>query len=252
MHEFFPKIAPAVNPLPKHLALIPDGNCRWAKAHGVSTVEGYQAGFRALEAVAVHADALGISFMTVYLASTENLTRRSARWKREFFCFAGQALQNSLGNEFLQRVRLRCIGDLSLLPTSLQTELQRLVEQTKENPGMLLNLAVGYSGRDEIVEAVDALVQARLKAPQSAESRQHVTEQELEKYLELCRVPAPDLLIRTSGEMRLSGFLLWHLAYTELAFASELWPDFSVEHFDSILREYQGRQRNFGAESSKE
>lgn len=237
--------------LPRHIAIIPDGNSRWAKAHGQPARVGYQAGFQALEEVISRTQELGVGYMTVYLVSAENLARRSPGWRTDFYSFASKALYSSLEDEILMKVRVRLVGDLSLIPSSLRQDLESLVLRTRDNTGLLLSLAIGYTGREEILRAVEGLLQdRRLQAQAKGEAvlTAPVTEEEFERYLAFPSIPSPDLLIRTSGEVRLSGFLLWHLAYTEMTFVDELWPDFTVDRFDEVLTNYQHRQRNFGAE----
>lgn len=239
-------------PLPRHVAIIPDGNCRWARSKGRIVTGGYQAGYRALEAVITRAQDLGIGYATVYIASAENLAKRSDEWRMDFYAFAGRVLHNSLSNVILEKVKVRLVGDLSTLPNTLQRDLEDLVQRTQNNTGLVLSLAIGYSGRKEILNAVGGLIRTRKAQSQTqGESALDapVSEEEFEKYLGFAGIPSPDLLIRTSGEIRLSGFLLWHLAYTEMAFIDELWPDFTVERFEEILADFQQRKRSFGAES---
>lgn len=235
------------NPFPNHVAIIPDGNCRWATARGQSPVGGYKAGVQTLKAIVARAQDIGIPFITTYAVSAENLRRRSSRWCSEFFTFISKTLRHSWEDPLLRDVRLRLIGDLSLFPLTLRKELNNFVENTKTNTGLTLTLALGYTGQEEILDAVNALLQERFRAGSSTP----VTASEFETYLDFEGIPSPDLLIRTSGEMRLSGFLLWHLAYSELAFVPELWPDLTVERFDAILEDYQKRHRNFGAERTE-
>lgn len=244
----FPLLLFNMNPLPSHVAIIPDGNNRWAQKRGLFPVEGYRAGLQALERIASCAQSLGVRYLTAYLMSLENFKRRSAEWLETFFGFASGAIRDAFQNGLAEKFRIQVIGDLTCLPRSLRMEIEELVHKTKDNAGMTLILAVAYTGRDEILRATNHLIAERLRRyKEGGATLLPVTEEEFGKALD-SDVPEPDLLIRSAGEQRLSGFLLWQLAYTEFAFAEELWPDFTVEHFEEILSDYQTRTRNFGCE----
>lgn len=238
-----------MNPLPTHVAIIPDGNNRWAQKHGLFPVEGYRAGLQALERIADCADALGIPYLTAYLISLENIHHRGGEWLETFFSFASNAVREALQNGMAQKFRIQVIGNLTLLPRGLRLEIDNLVQASQgKKKGLTLTVAVAYTGRDEIVRAANVLIRERLEDyKKGGSSLLPVTEDDFGAALDL-RAPAPDLLIRSAGEQRLSGFLLWHLAYSEFAFADELWPDFTPERFQSILKDYQTRVRNFGHE----
>jgi undecaprenyl diphosphate synthase len=239
--------------IPCHVAFVPDGNTRWARVHNLSLVKGYEAGVQAVDKITAYANQIGIGYLTFYLLSLENVRRRSDPWLLNFFEFAKTAIR-----DFSKRVRqykIVVIGNTSYLPDFLQNELNELVDQTKDNSGIVLILAVAYSGQDEILRAINALLRARLSADSalpttSALNASPITISEFSQYLDMKNIPPPDLLIRSANEFRLSGFLLWHLDYTELAFAPEFWPDFSINRFREILQDYQQRPRYFGRERS--
>ncbi|MDR1907926.1 MAG: di-trans,poly-cis-decaprenylcistransferase [Holosporales bacterium] len=232
------------NSIPQHVAIIPDGNSRWAKAHRLFPMDGYKAGLRALEQIVSYANNIGIKYLTVYLMSHENANKRSAKWLQSFFEFALSAIQEYLQRADINKYKIQTIGDLSRLPDFLRKEFEKLTERTKDNEGLVLIVAVAYTGQSEILRAVNSVLQAR----QITGDDRPVTAKEFAQYLDLYGIPPPDLLIRSANELRLSGFLLWHLEYTEFAFSPELWPDFSVERFCDILIDYQCRPRNFGKE----
>lgn len=241
-----------MNPLPTHVAIIPDGNNRWARKHGLFPVEGYRAGFQALERTADCAKALGIPYLTAYLASLENVKQRGGEWLETFFNFASSTVREARENGVAEKFRIQVIGNLEMLPRSLRLEMSDLVEASQKNESLTLTVAVAYTGRDEILRAVNKVVTRRIQAYQNGgTSVLPVTEAEFARALDL-QIPEPDLLIRSSGEQRLSGFLLWHLAYTEFAFTNELWPDFTPQRFQEILDDYQKRVRNFGHERASE
>ncbi|MDR1207899.1 MAG: undecaprenyl diphosphate synthase family protein [Holosporales bacterium] len=262
-----------VEPIPiQHVAFIPDGNTRWARARGLPSLDGYKAGIRVVEEMATYATEIGIKYLTFYLLSLENVRQRSGLWLDSFFAFALAAIGNFSERIKAHGCKIRIIGNTSYLPDALQRALAQLVDETKDNPGIVLVFAVAYSGRDEILRATNTLFRKRVTelfcasnstqqitqatATTSQESFtersnsefQHITLDEFHEHLDLNGIPAPDLLIRSANELRLSGFLLWHLDYTEFAFPSEFWPDFSVDSFVQILDDYRRRPRNFGKE----
>ncbi|MDR0632640.1 MAG: di-trans,poly-cis-decaprenylcistransferase [Holosporales bacterium] len=228
----------------KHVAIIPDGNHRWAAKHNVSTVKAYAEGVNIAERVITRAQELGIPYITMYMMSLENVQKRSSTWRKTFFAFLERTLERYCNNNQLKDVRILAIGDLSNLPDNLRVKICEVVESTAGNMGITLVVAIAYTGRDEIVRAINKCINAQGRAAGG------VTADMLEKHLDTAGIPPPDLLIRTSGEMRLSGFLLWQLAYTEFLFVNELWPDFSVERLDEAVAEFHKRTRNFGSERS--
>jgi undecaprenyl diphosphate synthase len=227
----------------KHVAIIPDGNNRWARNHG-KLIGVYAEGVEALEKIVMRANELKIDYVTAYLMSLENFQRRGASWLKAFFCFMDETIKSYIENKDFENVKIKAIGNLQILPGSLINGIRKIEEITKNNTGVTLLLAVAYSGRDEIIRAVNRF----LCSSENREGCAEVTEKIFEKYLDTAGIPEPDLLIRTSGEFRLSGFLPWQLTYTEFFFAQELWPDFSVERFDEAVSEFYKRKRNFGME----
>ena len=228
--------------LPKHIAIIMDGNRRWAKKRGLDAKTGHKQGADTLENIVKFANKLGISYLTVYAFSTEN-------WKRteEEVGALMLLLQNYL-EDFLQRVdtenvKIRVLGDITKLPKGLQKSIQKCVAKTKENTGLVLNIAFNYGGRDEIVKAVQQIAK---KVQEGKLKPEEIHENTVEKELYTAGQPDPDLLIRTSGEMRTSNFLPWQLVYSEFLFMDKYWPDFTGEDLLEAIAIYQKRNRKFG------
>jgi undecaprenyl diphosphate synthase len=239
------KVVPDTACVPRHVAVIMDGNGRWAKQRGRPRIFGHRAGADSLRAVLRACRDHGVEFLTVYAFSTEN-------WVRPPDEVSGLM---SLLKTFLKKdehelhenqVRLRTTGRIEDLPKGVRKELERVMEATKRYEKGHLILALSYGGRTEIVSAVRAIaakVQAGELAPEA------IDEDTISRNLYLPDVPDPDLMIRTSGELRLSNFLLWQLSYAEFYFTDTLWPDFREESFAEALVEYSRRQRRFGAPS---
>jgi undecaprenyl diphosphate synthase len=228
--------------LPQHVAVIMDGNGRWAKKRGLPRIVGHRQGARTLKALLRCCKDWGIQTLTAYAFSTEN-------WRRpvEEVDFLMNLFERLLRKEMadLQRegVRVSFIGDLSVLPLSLCQEMELAMEQTQDNRAIQFNVAVNYGSRAEMLHAVREIFQKL----QSEEMKiADLDENAIARHLYTSGTPDPDLLIRTSGEMRLSNYLLWQLAYTELYFTDTLWPDFDTEAFHNALLTYQKRDRRFG------
>ncbi|MFZ9700844.1 MAG: isoprenyl transferase [Flavobacteriales bacterium] len=228
--------------LPQHVAIIMDGNGRWAKQKGKLRTFGHKIGVKAVRETVEGAAEIGLKVLTLYAFSTENWNRP----QREI-----NALMNLLVDTIHQetprlienRIQLRAMGDLSQLPSNCQRQLQKSIDDTADQSGMILNLALSYSARWEILRAVKALaaqVQAGTIRPED------IDEAQFSKHLCTAEFPDPELLIRTSGEQRISNYLLWQIAYSELYFTSCLWPDFTREHLFEALVAYQQRERRFG------
>jgi undecaprenyl diphosphate synthase len=218
------------------LAIILDGNGRWAKAKGLPRVAGHKVGVDTVREMVKACSELKIPILTLYTFSTENWSRP----KDEVTDLMGLlALALRREAEMLDKndVRLSAIGHLEGLPQSVRTELERAIERLKDNTGLHLNLALNYGARQEIVDAVNRLI---------AEGRKSISAEELSGALYTAGLPDPDLVIRTSGEMRVSNFLLWQIAYSELYVSPVFWPDFSREHLHAALADYQRRERRFG------
>ena len=228
--------------IPRHVAIIMDGNGRWAKARGVPRLIGHRAGRDAVREAVRGCDALGVEILTLYTFSTENWNRPV----REIQALM-TILRNSLKRERRElrdrNVRLNVIGRMGDLPKLVQESLRESQEYLSASTGLLLNLALSYSGRADIVDGVRRLLSDSRRQGLRAED---VDDAVFESYLSTAGLPDPDLLIRTSGEMRLSNFMLWQLAYTELWITPTLWPDFRRHHLYEAVADYQGRERRFG------
>jgi undecaprenyl diphosphate synthase len=219
-----------------------DGNGRWAKKQGAKRIFGHQHAIKSVREVTEGCAELGIKFLTLYAFSTENWSRP----KHEINSLM-QLLVTSIRNEtstlIENNIKLQSIGDIASLPSSCQSELQEAMDITSKNTGLTLVLALSYSGRWEILEAVKKV----LKDVKNGDlSENQIDSSNFSKYLSTTGIPDPELLIRTSGEMRISNFLLWQIAYTELYITDVLWPDFRKEHLYEALIAYQQRERRFG------
>lgn len=243
-----PPAASAVGvPGPRHVGLIMDGNGRWAARRGLSRLAGHRAGMAALERIVRGAPDLGIEVLTVYAFSTEN-------WRRPALEVSGLW---RLLVEYLRRetrvlrsegVKLTWIGDVAALPRIAQTELKRAAQVTAAGERLTLNLALNYGGRSEIVRACRKLAE---QAAAGQLSPADITEAVFEQALDSGRLPPPDLIVRTSGESRLSNFLLWGAAYSELVVSPSLWPDFDMPALSAVVEEYRSRERRFGGLSGR-
>jgi undecaprenyl diphosphate synthase len=219
-----------------------DGNGRWATRRGLSRIEGHKRGKAAVRAIVEAASELGLEYLTLYAFSTENW-QRPANEVRALMSLLQRYLRTELHNLIKNGIRLRAIGDLNRLPVAVRRELENVIRVTQENTGLTVVLAVSYGGREEIVAAARALASTVLEGRLAL---QEINERTLSQRLWSAGIPDPDLLIRTSGEFRLSNFLLWQLAYTEIYVTETLWPDFNREEFYRALADYQGRERRFG------
>ncbi len=224
--------------LPNHIAIIIDGNRRWAKQHGLPSFEGHRAAVKNLRSVLKYLSEQQIKYVTLYLFSTENWKRSAAEVKGLF-----QLLEEMLDKEITELnkrgVRLRHLGRLNELPHHLQVAITRAVELTRNNTDTTLSLAVNYGGRTEILDTVRRLITDGI-------SPQNVDEELFSSYLYTAGLPDVDLLIRTGGELRTSNFLTWQTVYTEFYFSNVLWPDFDKKEVDKALLSYSQRQRRFG------
>jgi undecaprenyl diphosphate synthase len=229
--------------LPGHIAIIMDGNGRWAKQRNIPRIMGHRAGVNSVRTAVETCAQLGLEALTLYAFSVENWKRPRAEveslWRLLRFY-----LRRELENLMRNNVRLTAIGRLDALPAPARKELDAVIAKTSCNRGLRLNLAINYGGRTELVDAVNALLRnARLEGKLD---RLEVTERSLDDHLYTAGLKDPDLLIRTSGEMRVSNFLLWQIAYSELYVTETLWPDFSRTDLLEALYEYQHRERRFG------
>lgn len=234
------------NKLPKHLAIIMDGNGRWAKLHGMPRLFGHREGVKSVREITEASAELGIKYLTLYAFSTENWNRPEMEVKG-LMSLLVDTLKAELSTLEKNKIRLRVIGDLSKLPEGTRLALLTGIEKTKENSRMDLIMALNYSSRWEILNAVNKIIDqskgGNLQLP--------INEETFSSCLSTANIPDPELLIRTSGEHRISNFLLWQLAYTELHFSPVFWPDFKKQHLHEAILDYQKRQRRFGKTSEQ-
>lgn len=228
--------------LPQHIAVIMDGNGRWAKSRGLLRTQGHKMGVEALKKIVEECSNLGIGYLTAYAFSTEN-------WKRDvkevsaIMRLIEIYLKSELKQMLANQVRLKTIGDLSALPPNIQKVLYDSMDKTKDNKGLTLTIALNYGGRDDIKRCVQNLCQ---KVLDNDLLPQDVTENLISKTLDTGFMPDPDLVIRPSGEQRLSNFLLWESAYSEFWYSQINWPDFKPENLREAISSYQQRDRRYG------
>jgi undecaprenyl diphosphate synthase len=236
-----------VSNLPRHIAVIMDGNGRWAKKKGAMRIFGHRNAVQAVRDVTEGCGELGVKYLTLYAFSTENWSR-----PKEEVDMLMELLVNTLKQEINKlmenQVKLITIGETSHLPGDCQANLAEAVEMTRYNTGLTLIIALSYSGRWELVQAAKAIAQDARAGRLNPDA---VDERMIEQYLQTAGIPDPELLIRTSGEMRVSNFLLWQIAYTELYITPTLWPDFRKEHLYEAIWSYQQRERRFGKTSEQ-
>lgn len=230
-----------MNRIPTHIAITMDGNGRWATERGKDRSYGHQAGVDTVRRITSECTRLGVKYLTLYTFSTENWKRPEA----EVSALMGLVLAN-LEDEIFQKnnVRFRVIGDMNRLPKEVQQKLRETEEHTKNNTAMTMVVALSYSSRWEITQAVKNIIEE--KKEQADFSTGNITEELLSKHMQTSFMPDPDLLIRTGGELRISNYLLWQIAYSELYFCDTYWPDFMEEDLHKAIADYQSRQRRFG------
>ncbi|MBR6285923.1 MAG: isoprenyl transferase [Bacteroidaceae bacterium] len=234
-----------MNRIPQHIAIIMDGNGRWAKARGHERSFGHQAGVESVNHITEAATNLGVKYLTLYTFSTENWNRP----EKEVTTLMSIILTAIEEELFMKNnVRLRVIGDMSRLPQDVQDRLNECMEHTSKNDAMTLVLALNYSSRWEITDAVQRIATDVKNGKLESDA---VNEQTISSYLNSSFMPDPDLLIRTGGEIRLSNYLLWQSAYTELYFCDTFWPDFDKEELYKAIYDYQQRERRFGKTSEQ-
>lgn len=233
--------------LPRHIAIIMDGNGRWAKRRNQPRVFGHRQGAKSVRKVVEATARLGINNLTLYAFSTENWNRPKHEIKTLMKLFVN-ALKNELGLMMKNNIRLNAIGHTDMMPTNVQQELQEVLDETKENTGLVLTLALSYGARQEILRAVQEISH---KVKNNIISVENVDDNIINKHLYTQNLPDVDLLIRTSGEVRISNFLLWQIAYAELYFTDELWPDFNETSLHKAIADYQKRERRFGKTSEQ-
>lgn len=233
--------------IPRHIAVIMDGNGRWAKKRGLPRVAGHKKGILTVREIVEACAFVGVEYLTLYTFSTENWNR-----PQEEVSYLMRLVVKSLKDEtdelHKNGIRLTTIGDISHLPQVVQNELNEAFEKTKDNKRMVLNLALSYSGRSEIVSAVKQIVAASKTKGFEISS---INEETISNFLFTRDMPDPDLMIRSGGEFRISNFLLWQLAYAELFVIDVLWPDFKCKHLIESIKDFQRRERRFGLVSEQ-
>jgi undecaprenyl diphosphate synthase len=233
--------------IPRHIAIIMDGNGRWAKKRGMPRIAGHTEGVESVRDIVEVCGQLGVQFLTLYAFSTEN-------WKRPqeevslLMRLLLKALRDETDRLHTNNVRLKAIGDIAALPREVQDELSDGIEKTQHNTGLTLALALSYSGRWEITEAVKRIAK---DVSEHRVAAADITDGLIGSYLVTAGIPDPDLLVRTSGEFRISNFLLWQLAYTEIFITPKYWPAFRRDELYAAIRDYQGRERRFGMVSEQ-
>ena len=235
------------NNIPKHVAIIMDGNGRWAKQKGEMRIFGHTNGVESVRESLTAAAEIGVKYLTLYAFSTENWNRP----KEEVAALMDllvKAIYDEVEELNEKGVRLETIGNTSILPVSCREALTKAKERTKNNDKITLILALSYSSRWEIAQAVKTMAEESISGRLDVET---INEDLISSYLSTSNFPDPELLIRTSGENRVSNFLMWQLAYTELYFTETLWPDFKKEHFFKAIKDYQDRERRFGKTSEQ-
>ena len=228
--------------IPKHIAIIMDGNGRWAKKRKLPRSMGHKAGVEAIRRVIKESHILGIKYLTLYAFSTENW-RRPKEEVSALMKLLVEYLRSELAELNKNGVIIRVAGDISKLPSDAQKEILEAIEITKDNTGIILNIAFNYGGRDEILRAVKLISKEVSKGNINVDE---INEKVFEKYLYTSDIPDPDLIIRPSGEQRISNFLLWQCAYSEFWYSNVCWPDFKEKHLHEAIYDYQHRDRRYG------
>lgn len=226
----------------KHIAIIMDGNRRWAKSHNLDTKLGHKKGAEVLETISRYCNKIGLEYLTVYAFSTEN-------WKRTkeevvaIMLILQMYLDRFLKTADLDNIKLRILGDIDGVPEELRKKMIQMEERTKDNTGLNLNIAFNYGGRAEIVRATQRIAQDVLDGKMEIKD---INEETISNNLYTCGQSDPDLVIRTSGELRMSNFLPWQITYSEFLFLDKYWPDFTSEDIDNAINEYNNRHRRIG------
>ena len=240
--------------IPKHIAIIMDGNGRWAKSKNRPRLFGHNAGMQAMKQIVITASNLGIKYLTVYAFSTENW-KRSTEEVSGIFKLIIKYVDSELKDLIKNNVRINILGDYNMLPGDSVRAIDELLDKTRDNDGLIFNIALNYGGRDEIVKAINEIIIDR-KALADEGVSVDVTEDEVSNHLYTGvlhkNIPDPDLIIRTSGEERLSNFLIWQAAYSEMMFTDTLWPDYSPEEFTAMIEKFSHRKRRFGGREKED
>jgi undecaprenyl diphosphate synthase len=225
--------------IPKHIAIIMDGNRRWARQRGLPEIKGHEEGVEALEAVVEAGAKIGVETITVYALSTENLKERAKREVVGLFDLMKRGYHTKLKRMMQKGVRVKILGELTGLPKMIQNIIDQLKKTYIKNESIKLNIALNYGGKREVIQAVKELLKEGIDL-------EKLSETDLDKYLYTKGEPDPELVIRTGGRIRLSNFLLWQTAYSELYFTKTLWPDFNEKELKKAIKWYQSQKRNFG------
>ncbi len=233
--------------LPRHLAVIMDGNGRWAKQRMLRRIVGHQKGVETVRLIVEECSRLGIAYLTLFAFSAENWLRPKTEVKA-LMALLKKYIRSEIARMMQNNIRFNVIGDRGELPADINREIDEAIARTSGNSGMLLTLALSYGARQEIVHAARQIAIDAASGKITADS---IDEELFSDYLYTDRIPEPDFLIRTSGEMRISNFLLWQLAYTELYFTDVNWPDFDRNELAKAFRDYQARERRFGKTSDQ-
>ena len=228
--------------LPQHIAIIMDGNRRWAKQRGLTTKDGHKAGSKNLETIAVFCNEIGIKYLTVYAFSTENWKRTKEEVSALMFILKAN-LDSMLRKMDLKNIKIRVIGEKENIPKDIQEKIDKLVEKTKNNTGLTLNIAFNYGGRAELVSATKKIAE---KVKNGEIKIEDINEKLISDNIYTANQPDPDLMIRTSHELRTSNFLPWQLTYSEFYFPEKHWPEFKEEDLIEAIKIYKKRNRRFG------
>ncbi len=231
-----------MNNMPEHIAIIMDGNRRWAREHGLNTKLGHKEGAENLKELTRYANKIGLKYLTVYAFSTENWKRSEEEVGALMLLFKNY-LNDLVEAVDTENVRVKIFGSIDSLSKTLQSSIKKAMEKTKNNTGTTLSIAFNYGGRDEITNAVKEIA---TEVKENKIDVEDITEQLISKHLYTKDEPDPDLLIRTSGEIRLSNFLPWQLVYSEFVFVDKYWPDFSGADLEEAIKTYEKRNRKFG------
>lgn len=229
--------------MPKHIAIIMDGNRRWARENGLEVKQGHKEGAKTLEKIVRYANKIGLKYITVYAFSTENW-KRTADEVGALMLLLQNYLDDYSKRADTENIKVKVLGDISALSAGMQKSILKCMERTKDNTGITFNIALNYGGRDEILKAVKKISE---DVKQGKIEVSDITEQTVSNSLYTAGQPDPDLLIRTSGELRTSNFLPWQIVYSEFVFVDKNWPDFNEEDLDEAIQIYQKRNRKFGA-----
>ena len=230
--------------MPRHIAIIMDGNRRWARQKGLDIKQGHKEGAKTLEKIVRYANKIGLEYITVYAFSTENW-KRTADEVGALMLLLQNYLDDYSKRADTENIKVKVLGDITALSSGMQKSIQKCMERTKDNTGVTFNIALNYGGRDEIVKAVRKIAQ---EVKDGSLNIEDIGEETISNSLYTAGQPDPDLLIRTSGEIRTSNFLPWQIVYSEFVFIEKNWPDFTEKDLDEAIEIYKKRNRKFGAQ----